>query len=287
VLGAVRADKFSVPDDMYLAYEFAATYNINSKNLFRAALTRSNSGSFFANNYLNIVVPNQPAPGLTYIRRGQQNLDLLTVNMFEIGYRGQLAENFQVDLDVFQQTADNFTALITEGLQLPNYIMQFENIPTKAIQQGMTFSVNYIPGDKFQIKPFVTIQKTEVNDMPSSYKSAAIDPTLTYIDREHRHTPSIYGGYFINYKPSAKFNVNLNGYYFTAHHQYDELEATANESNNIEATFLVNAKVNWAVTDHFNVFLNARNAFNKQQREFYGADKTGGLYLAGASFNLN
>ena len=60
IIGAIRADKFSSPDDIYLAYEFATTYKLNEKNLVRAAYTRSNSGSFIAVNYLDVRVPCSP-----------------------------------------------------------------------------------------------------------------------------------------------------------------------------------------------------------------------------------
>ena len=64
IIGAIRADKFSSPDDIYLAYEFATTYKLNEKNLVRAAYTRSNSGSFIAVNYLDVSVP--VAPGVDF-----------------------------------------------------------------------------------------------------------------------------------------------------------------------------------------------------------------------------
>src|SRR6187551_2669196 len=109
VLAAIRFDKFSTPDKVYFAYELATTYNLNSTNLIRAAVTRSNSGSFIGNNYLNLVVP--LAPGLDFQRLGSTDLKLLTVNMIEVGYRSQLSKSLQLDVDLFQQKAENFTAL--------------------------------------------------------------------------------------------------------------------------------------------------------------------------------
>jgi iron complex outermembrane recepter protein len=288
VLAALRADKFSAPDDVFVSYELATTYRLNTKNLIRAALTRSNSGSFIGNNFLNLQVPNQPQPGLTYLRRGQQDLELFTVNMIELGYRTQVSKNLQLDFDVFQQRAMNFTALTTVGLELPNYIQEFDNVPTTATQYGVTFSVNYIPNEKFQVKPFITVQKTTVKDLPSSFNSPDVDPTLAYTKRTHKNTPAVYGGYFINYKPFSKLNINLNGYYFAAHRQYDGSDQTnVSEAGDISGVFHVNAKVNYSITRQFNVFLNGRNIFNSDTREFFGADKIGASWFAGASFNLN
>jgi iron complex outermembrane receptor protein len=288
LIAAVRADQFSSPDDVYIAYEFAATYKLNDKNLIRAAITRSNSGSFIGNNYLNLVIPNQPAPGLTFVRRGKTDLELFTVNMIEIGYRAQLAKSLQIDVDVFQQKAQNLIALMTKGLEMPNYIQEFDNVPTTATQRGFTLSLNFIPNEKFQVKPFVTFQKTTVDDLPSSFNAPAIDPTITYASRTHENTPSVYGGYFINYKATAKLNVNLNGYYFGNHKQYDGSEDTMPVNNgNVKGAFILNAKMNWALTKQLSVFANARNAAAGKTKEFFGADEIGSSYLAGLTFSLN
>ncbi len=55
--------------------EVRLTYKLNSKNLFRLAVTRSNSGSFIGYNFLNI--------GCGQI--GNTNLDLFTINIIDLG----------------------------------------------------------------------------------------------------------------------------------------------------------------------------------------------------------
>lgn len=284
VIAAVRADKFSAPDDVYLAYEFATTFKINEANLIRAAVTRSNSGSFIGNTYLNFVTP--VGPGMNFVRSGNEDLDLLRVDMIEVGFRSQITKSLQIDLDIFNQKAENFTALLnTSPLS-----QQFKGIPTTATQRGATLGVNIVPNEKIQIKPFVTIQKTETHNMPSSYNDPSIDPTITYADSEHKSTPSVYGGYFINYKASKLFNLNINGYYFASHTQYGRKGTGASAtpvSTDISAKFLVNLKANLNITEQFSVFLNGRNIFNNDAREYYGTDRIGGLYTVGASFNLN
>ncbi len=88
ILGGLRVDKFSDPDDVYLAYEFATTYKLNTKNLIRATITRSNSGSFIGYNFLNI------AGGQV----GNTNLKLFTLDMIELGCRSQLTDKIQLDI---------------------------------------------------------------------------------------------------------------------------------------------------------------------------------------------
>ncbi len=285
VLGGLRVDKFSDPDKAYLAYELASTYKVNSKNLIRAAVTRSNSGSFIGYNFLNI----------GGAQTGNTNLKLFTINMIEIGYRSKLTNKLQLDLDVFQQTGKNLTAIVQVALPGP-FPQQFNNVPTSAKQIGTTISLNFVPNDKIQFKPFITIQKTETKDLASVY----LDPTLipgyvTYSDSKHAYTPSSYGGFYFNYRPVSKFNINLSGYYFTKQNQYDASQYDPQtraklepqySNGQIKAKFMMNAKVSYEIVKNLNVFVNARNAFGASSREFYAADQTAGFYTGGLSYNL-
>ena len=290
LIGGIRADKFSVPDDVYFAYELAATYKLNENNIIRAAFTRSNSGSFIATNYLNLSIPT--GAGFDYVRAGNQNMDLFTVQMVELGYRVKLTKTMQLDLDVFHQVADNFyaftlTDVVNVGIVIPAR-EQVMNIPMKGVQNGATLGLNIVPNDKIQFKPFITVQKTETRDMPSSYVSPDLDPTITYSDSEHKNTPKFYGGYYLNAKLLSKLNVNMNGYYYAAHTQYDRIdENTPTGQGDISGKFLVNVKANWALTRNVNVFLNARNLMNNRSREFYAADRSAGLYMLGVNLNIN
>jgi len=281
VLGGLRLDKFSDPDDAYLAYEFATTYKFNSKNLVRAAITRSNSGSFIGYNFLNI--------GGGQI--GNSNLDLFTLDMIELGYRSQLTSKLQLDIDVFQQSGKNLTAIVqTAGPQ------QFFNVPTTAKQIGTTISLNFVPSDKFQFKPFVTIQKTETEDLPAFYLDPSLPsppyPAVTYSNSTHKYTPGSYGGFYFNYRPTAKLNINLSSYYFGKQTQYDgsydaNNTTTAQYANGqVKSKFTVNAKVSYELVKNLNVFINGRNLFGSDSREFYAADRTAGLYTGGLTYNF-
>lgn len=292
VIAALRVDKFSVPDDLYLAYEFATTYKLNEANLLRLAITRSNSGSFFGNTFLDIRVP--LAPGLNFVRSGSDDLKLFTVNMIELGFRSQLAKEVQLDLDVFQQKAENFATIInTQRIAVGPGVFQTTeqrilNVPTTATQRGVTLSVNIVPNDKIQVKPFVTLQQTKTEQLPSSYSLASFDPNLTFRDSDHENTPSVYGGYYVNIRPVTKLNVNLNGYFFSQHNQYDAVYANGVwTQSNIPSKFILNAKISYQIVDELNVFVNGRHVAGEDSREFFGADKIGSLFLGGLSLNLN
>jgi len=48
----------------------------------------------------------------------------------------------------------------------------------------------------------------------------------------------------------------------------------------------MNAKVSYEVVKNLNLFINARNLFGTDSREFYAADQTAGLYTGGLSYNM-
>lgn len=283
VLAGLRMDKFSDPDDTYLAYELASTYKINEKNLVRAAYTKSNSGSFIGYNFVD----------LAGTQVGNTNLDLFTLTMIEVGYRVQISPKLQLDLDAFQQSGENLTAIV-QAPPFPGGIRTFRNVPTTAEQIGATISFNYVPNQKIQFKPFFTFQKTETKDLASSYADpTALPPgSVTYSDSKNEYTPGSYGGFYFNYQPISKLNINLSGYYFTKQTQYDgSYDASDNSTpqyafGQIDGKFMFNAKVSYEIISGLNVFANARNLTGADSREFYAGDRTAGLYMGGLSFNL-
>jgi iron complex outermembrane receptor protein len=284
VIAALRADKFSVPDQTYLAYELASTYKINSKNLIRFAITRSNSGSFIGYNYLNIAGA----------QVGNTNLKIFTLDMQEIGYRLQATDKLQFDIDAFVQSATNLSALLQGATN-----QQFSNIPTTATQVGATLSINYAPSDKIQVKPFITIQSTQTKDLPSLY----IDPSfaqaasipLSYSNSQHLYTPSSYGGFYFNYKASSKWIINVSNYFFGSQVNYDgsyDVNDPASKpaqyaQGQISSKFLINTKVSYEAFKGFNVFVTGRNVFNSNSREFLGSDPINSMWLTGLSYKLN
>ena len=283
-IAAFRADKFSVPDQTYFAYEFASTYKINSSNLVRFAVTRSNSGSFIGYNYLNI--------GGQQI--GNTNLKIFTLSTQEIGYRVKANEKLQIDVDGFVQTAENIVALLQNQTN-----QQFGNIPTTATQVGGTLSINFVPNEKIQFKPFITVQSTQTKNLPSLY----INPTfaqsigmpLSYSNSKDLYTPGSYGGFYFNYKPVSKFSINLNSYFFSHQTNYDGSYDANNPSANpaqyaqgqISGKCLINARLAYELTKGLNVYVTGRNIFNSNSREFLGADPIYSMFLGGLNYKLN
>lgn len=293
LLGGIRADHFSSSDKTLIAYEVASTYKIGEAHLVRAAVTKSNAGAFIGQSYANNDI--QPSPGYIIHVAGNPGYKPFTLQMVEIGYRVKLHRSVHVDMDIFHQTGENFGMYVTTGFApsppfppgSPTGI-EFQNIPATAVQIGSTFSLNIVPNEKFQFKPFVTVQRTEVEDLPAMPVAPEAMPGLPYVSGKSTNTPSVYGGYFATYKLNQKLFFNLNGYFFASHAQYDASDTRAEgQWAQIDSKMLVNLKVNYAPVKNVNVFVNGRNILNQDSREFFGTDKTGATYMLGASYVLN
>lgn len=287
LVGGVRMDKFSAPDEAYVSYQLATTYNINENNLVRAVYAKSNSGSFIGPNYVNIVFPNN---GSIVSYSGNENLDLFQIQMIELGYRTKVSNNLELNAELFHQVAENaYVILLDAEPGLINY--SYENIDAKATQNGVTLSANYVASNKFQVKPFITYQQTEVEDLPTGFRTAVIDP-INNIDNtvtvDNDQTPSWFGGLYLNYKPVKNLNINFNPYYMSEQSQYSfySLANPASNVGEIDGKLILNAKVAYDVTKNINVYINARNLSDNDSREFVGADRNGGLLLGGVRVQL-
>ena len=278
-----RVDKFSTPDESYFSYELATTYTINDKNIVRVLTSRSNSGSFIAPNFLNLnVVP-------VFYYQGDQNLELFQVQLFEIGYRAKPVNNLELNIELFRQSGKNTNALLAMQPQAPFMAdaeyFEYVNLPLEAVQNGVTISANYVPLKSIQFIPFVTFLTTEISDAPAQLTELGLTD-LSDVDADQ--TPSVYGGFYLNVKPVEKFTINVSPYYIGAQQQYNfyDFLNPANTLGEIDARLILNAKVNFAVNKHLDIYLNGRNLLDQGNTEFYGADRTGMLLLAGLKVNF-
>ncbi|MDB5273671.1 MAG: TonB-dependent receptor plug [Chitinophagaceae bacterium] len=303
VIGAVRVDTYNHPGKAYASYQFAPSYKFSDRHFVRGNYSRSYRGPNMYDTYNSssiLVGSQQVAPGVFFPEyakvTGDQNLKLLSIDLFELGYRSKITDNFHIEVDVFHQIVQNYTFLVGQPNQvdmangkilIPQTV---ENISMKTLQDGITLSANYVQ-NKFQIKPFVTIQTTQLKDVPKYRSSTASDSVnnvhVTY-NTTHKGTPSVFGGAYVNYKISKKFNANVTMYYFSSY-QYDNLYSNfaANKSNGIidvPSKFLLNARFAYKPIDKLELFVNLRNALNQTSFEFAQTDKTIMMFLVGASF---
>ncbi|MFN7490281.1 MAG: hypothetical protein ACK5QK_11185 [Chryseotalea sp.] len=82
------------------------------------------------------------------------------------------------------------------------------------------------------------------------------------------------------YHPIKNVSLNITGYYMSAQTQYAEVDQKIND------IMLVNAKVAYQIKS-VTVFVNGRNIFNNDSRQFWGTDRAGNTWLAGITLDLS
>ncbi len=287
-IASARFDIYNKPDENYLNYQIASTYKINKNNILRAVYSRSNSSPFLYTFYTNFDMQTIPFP--MYLI-GNENLKLMQMDMYEMGYRTKIANKFLLDFEVFYNKTKNFSdvkLIEMQNIQMgPTQVevprrFQYTNIDMKSKQIGFSYSLNFIVKENLQIKIFNTQQYTNVYNFPRGD---------SLINKEHLYTPSFYGGIIVNYLPFEKFNIFSNLYFYGS--QYSENKEFRSEDNDeyifdislIEPKAIINLKLSYKIYKNNVLFLNIRNVLNDKKKEFNFADDTGALYLIG--FNIN
>lgn len=278
LIAAMRFDSFTSHDDIYMAYQLASTYEFGENHFLRASISRSNNGSFIGNNFAN--------SNSTSILQGNTNLKLLTVRSIELGYRVQISPKIQLDVDLFRQKAKNPNTLrLISFSPLGQPIIAVSSSEIEAVQTGITLSANIVANNKFQIKPFVTYQNTDVENVPSS-SLGDFDPGLRNISGRHEQTPDIVGGWYLSYNALSKLNISLTGYFHSSQTFYNysltpEFEAEYN------GKFLVNMNISYNVRPWATVFVNVDNIFEDDTREFINTERIGRYMGTGIRVNFN
>lgn len=305
LIGSIRADKFNYPDKLYASYQIAANYKLNDKHLFRLVQSRANRSPFIYDTYLDKtfigqaqVAPNVFIPTETHVH-GSRDLKLVTSEMTEAGYRVKAATNLQLDVEVFRTLTRNYAEFVqdksvfTPGESIKTDISIY-NLPMVVRQHGVTVSANYVI-NKIQVKPFVTLQETKLKDYSSSYNTPEFSQTTNVnsgigTTTAHKGTPTVFGGAYLNYQVHPKWNINLNGYYFSAqtfyHRENLKFADGVRGVDVIGAKFITSAKVSYSPVKRLDVFLTGRNLTSNGSREFYRADKIGSSVLGGLNFEF-
>jgi iron complex outermembrane recepter protein len=319
-IGALRGEKYNTHDKVYLSYQLIASYNLKNKHNIRLVYSRANRGPFLVDSYANYMWDREgrPDPG-NILFKGQENLDLLKMDMFELGYRIKPMKQIQADFECFYTIASDFGALYPDSVNLNGapaglgrtwVRMTFDNIDMTSQQYGITASVNYVISENLYLKIFGTYQITKVKNvipdgqdqtvqamLTSAYLSFLVDTNFYSSntsfpnkreDIENKATPSVFGGFYLNYTPIKKLMVNFNGYFYSKQEFYNKYSRYIDneyQSKTIYPKFILNAKISYEVYKNVLLYVNAKNLIMSDY-EFAYMDKIGLLLLVGASFNF-
>lgn len=310
--GGARADQFTHPDGLFVSYQFAASYKVTDNNMFRLVYSKAYRSPFIFDTYLNYPMMNEVAPGMSMrvTSTGNKDLEMLSSTMLEAGFRSKLRSNLSLDIEAYYTRTENYTALIQDETVFTGTVpvigetyLQTGNVPMQVDQLGTTISMTAVV-NKFQIKPFVTFQKTTLHDYSPYFNTTnavpspgnEFDPANHNVnsgmgsETEHKFTPKAFGGLYVNYAATSKFNINMSTYWFAQHTFYQmeniEYKDGVHGVENVYGKAIVNARVSYTPVKAVSLFINGKNLLNRKSVEYYRGDQTARMILGGVSLQF-
>jgi iron complex outermembrane recepter protein len=306
MIANLRLEKFNDPNDIQTSYQAILTYLIHPRHLIRLTTGKSNTSSSIVNTYLDVTfkIPFNQVPGFTRLDNrllggGGQNLNLINQHIFEVGYRAKILQNISLDITCFYSITQDFLRITQRFYDFSTPPIgtgerKLQSIDAKLYQTGVTVSMDF-KIEKLQIKPFITIQNSEIKNFSPYFDTKATNPTKnveTTFDVEHKATPRFFGGLVFDYQPIKALNINLNGYFFDKHTYYANLLGevakfqTEDEGGaKVKAQFILNTKISYRLSRQTTVFANVRNLFAHDYQSYY-SDIIRPSYLLGFSFEM-
>jgi iron complex outermembrane recepter protein len=309
LVGGLAVNKFNYPDTAYMSYELAATYKVSKKHLFRAVYSKSPRSATIYDTYVDQRIGNVQIGHQKYMvmaLEGNKNLQLLTANMLEIGYRGTISPKLYIDVELFDIHSRNYNSIAvnatysklsgSDTLIITPFIAT--NLPAKLHQHGITISATYQHG-QLTVRPFITLQESRIKNYSEFMNTPdASGPFAPNAQTEniysgigtgsrHKGTPSLFGGGVINYAAGEKWNFNINVYYYSAQTYYHITNTVFNDGvrgiDNIPAKLIVNAKLSYEPKKGLQIFCSVKNLLNDKTREFFRSDNMPFMLYGGIS----
>ncbi len=273
LIGALRGEKYNVPDKLYFSYQLAAICSPSERYIIRLVHSRANRSSFILDSYYN---QDFSFGALSTSLQGNTNLDLLQLDLYELGFRTHAGKAVLLDLEVFWNKARDYAKLQSVDTGDPNNTLSvFLNLPTRADQYGVTMSVDLVPAPFLRIKTYATYQQAYVRDF--------VNTTGNLENYRHEGSPDWYGGIVTSVKFLRNLNFNLNPYFFSGYRI-----RTSKLTNElwVPDCFLLNAKLEYLIADKSALFITARNLFSGNNPQVTWADRIGAKFLIGMSLDF-
>ncbi len=314
LVAGLTANNFNFPDTTYCSYELAATYKLNKKHLFRMVYSQASRSSTIYDTYLNQQANYFPIGYRKFMMielQGNKNLQLLTANMFEIGYRGNITPAMHIDVELFDIRSKNYNSLASHAsgtkLSGTDTILLLPliptNLPVMLQQQGITVSLTY-SSKKLQVKPFITFQHSKIKNYAPFLNTP--DATITALgpinaaqnniysgmgtSSTAKATPAVFGGASVNYVPASNINLNMSAYYYSSQTYYHVSNIIFNDGvrgvDHINAKLIINASISYDLSKRAVLFCSGKNILNDKSREFFHSDQVPFMLLAGLHYDL-
>ncbi len=248
--GTGRMDYLNTTQQLHSSYQIASSLKIGGKNMVRMALSKGLQGTYVM-DYFSL----EDSLEQTYVT--YKDVNPITVENFELGYRTRPLRELFVDFTLFHSKTYNF--LQHSSANDNNEIM---NSNTSASLTGITIDTDFA-FNKLTFKTFVTLQSAHYQAADSREKE--------------NFTPSYVGGIACSYSMFLnKLKINTNLYFYDHSSFLNQYYTYA-----VAGKTITNLKISYNFWGEHTIYFNGRNILNNKSIEYPYADEITRLYLVG------
>ncbi len=175
LIAALRAEKYTDPDPVYPSWQFATTYPITENRILRAVYSRANNSSLLLNTHSDYSWNRSELgiPPTTLHFKGTPDINLMTVDMIEIGFRSRLFKSLLVDAEIFGAKSRDFISLDADSASLTptspttaeTYTkIAFRDTPLEATQIGASVNIDWIISEQLIFRGHANLQQTMLDN---------------------------------------------------------------------------------------------------------------------------
>ena len=253
-IGGFRSDKTSIPDKWNNSWQAIVNKQINDKNFLRISYARAMRSANLTNTSANYTWhrDNLPLPKvINYV--GNEDADIMHIDNFELGYRLRPTDALLIDIEAFYSRSTDFGALQSQSsmlyltsAQMDNFIsnlttawaansiadfmsdnlgalnenfgskaiIQYQNLPYKTHQMGLTASADWIISPKLIAKINLNVQQTYIDEYYKYNQAEAIASQLDLSRAKTLESLIGYNGQTLNTEASfvSEFTNDLSSY---------------------------------------------------------------------------
>lgn len=178
LVAALRAEKYNVPDKWIPSWQFVGSYKLNDNFLFRAVYSRANQSTFMINAFSNYTWNRDGLGSPEFVHfAGNKNPDMMTMDMFEFGFRARPTKAVYIDFEAFYNKANGFSALMPDSMVTTTFVgnpalglvnppisttlyTSYQGQDVESQQIGASLAADVVLGSKLLLKAHATYQQT-------------------------------------------------------------------------------------------------------------------------------
>ena len=275
-IAAYRHEEINTDQNTENSYQLGLTYQANNSNHLWVMHGKAFRSPFILDTYTELETV--PVNNIVARFSGSEQLDLLSIEETQLGWRTQLNKQLSFQTELFYRDIDNFSSFVATGATIegPLLVANFNwiNLPTSTEQTGITFEANWKPHDQIQIKAHTTWQRTELDNRQN------VAGVSDLFNETYDGSPELTSGLNLYWQLTKHMLLSIESYYLSEHTPEYGYGFTVsgivpqNVSEDIDSKFTLDLGLNIQISQQLQLKISGKNLADQDDNEFLYADPT-------------